>query len=49
MRTRIDELVASIDKSTEIINRAERAGMEVSRPKFEYEGAPLTHLRMLAC
>jgi len=49
MRTRIDELVASIDKSTEIINRAERAGMEVSKPKFELKGATdaLTHARVL--
>ena len=49
MRTRIDELVASIDKSTEILNRAERAGMEVSKPKFELKGATdaLTHARVL--
>ena len=49
MRSRIDELIASIDKSTEILNRAERAGMEVSRPKFEMKEATdaLTHARVL--
>jgi predicted CXXCH cytochrome family protein len=49
MRTRIDELLGSIDKSTEILDRAERAGMEVSRPKFEMKEATdaLTHARVL--
>jgi len=49
MRTRIDELMASINKSTEMLNRAERAGMEVSRPKFELREATdaLTHARVL--
>ncbi len=49
MRSRINELMASIDKSTEILNRAERAGMEVSRPKFEMKEATdaLTHARVL--
>lgn len=49
MRARLDELIASIDKSTEILNRAERAGMEVSRPKFEMKEATdaLTHARVL--
>ncbi len=49
MRSRIDELIASIDKSTEILNRAERAGMEVSKPKFEMKSATdaLTHARVL--
>ncbi len=49
MRTRIDELIASIGKSTEILNRAERAGMEVSKPKFEMKEATdaLTHARVL--
>ncbi len=49
MRSRIDELIASLDKSTEILNRAERAGMEVSKPKFELKGATdaLTHARVL--
>jgi len=49
MRGRIDELIGSIEKSTEILNRAERAGMEVSRPKFELKEATdaLTHARVL--
>jgi len=49
MRGRIDELIASVDKSTEILGRAERAGMEVSRPKFEMKEATdaLTHARVL--
>jgi predicted CXXCH cytochrome family protein len=49
MRSQIDELIGSIDKSTEILNRAERAGMEVSRPKFEMKEATdaLTHARVL--
>jgi predicted CXXCH cytochrome family protein len=49
MRSRIDDLLASIDRSTEILNRAERAGMEVSRPKFEMKEAAdaLTHARVL--
>lgn len=49
MRSRIDELIASINKSTEILDRAERAGMEVSKPKFELRGATdaLTHARVL--
>lgn len=49
MRSLIDELIRRIDKSTEILNRAERAGMEVSRPKFELKGATdaLTHARVL--
>ena len=49
MRSRIDELIAGIDKSTEILDRAERAGMEVSRPKFEMKEATdaLTHARVL--
>jgi predicted CXXCH cytochrome family protein len=49
MRSQIDELIASIDKSTEILNRAERDGMEVSRPKFEMKEATdaLTHARVL--
>jgi hypothetical protein len=49
MRARIDELIASTDKSEEILNRAERVGMEVSRPKFELKGATdaLTHARVL--
>ena len=49
MRSRIDELIASIDKSTAILNLAERKGMEVSKPKFELKGATdaLTHARVL--
>jgi predicted CXXCH cytochrome family protein len=49
MRARIDELIGSIDQSTQILDRAERAGMEVSRPKFEMKEATdaLTHARVL--
>lgn len=49
LRSRIDEVSASIGKATEILNRAERAGMEVSRPKFELREAldSLTHARVL--
>jgi len=49
MRSRIDELIGSIRKSTEILDSAERAGMEVSKPKFELKGATdaLTHARVL--
>jgi predicted CXXCH cytochrome family protein len=49
MRSRIDELIAGINKSTDILNQAERKGMEVSKPKFELKGATdaLTHARVL--
>jgi len=49
MRSRIDELIASIDKSTKILGEAERKGMEVSKPKFELKAATdaLTHARVL--
>jgi predicted CXXCH cytochrome family protein len=49
MRSRIDELIASIGKSTDILNLAERKGMEVSKPKFELKAATdaLTHVRVL--
>jgi predicted CXXCH cytochrome family protein len=49
MRTRIDQLIASIDKSNEILSVAERKGMEVSKPKFDLKGATdaLTHARVL--
>ena len=49
MRSRLDELLAGIEKSSEILNRAERAGMEVSKPKYELKGATdaLTHARVL--
>jgi predicted CXXCH cytochrome family protein len=49
MRAKLDELLQSVDRSTEILNRAERAGMEVSRPKFELREAidGVTHARVL--
>ena len=49
MRSRIDELIASIDKSNRILSEAEQKGMEVSKPKFELKGAfdALTHARVL--
>ena len=49
MRSRIDQLIASIDKSTGILNLAERKGMEVSKPKFDLKAATdaLTHARVL--
>ena len=49
MRSRIDELIASIDKSNQILSVAERKGMEVSKPKFDLKGATdaLTHARVL--
>jgi len=49
MRSRIDELIAGIDKSNAILTQAERKGMEVSKPKFELKGATdaLTHARVL--
>ena len=49
MRARIDELIGGLDKSNQILDRAERAGMEVSRPKFEMKDATdaLTHARVL--
>jgi predicted CXXCH cytochrome family protein len=49
MRARIDEMAASINRSTEILNRAERAGMEVSKPRFELNEAKdaLTQSRVL--
>lgn len=49
IKSLIDQLIQSIDKSSEILQRAERAGMEVSRPKFELKGATdaLTHARVL--
>ena len=49
MRSQIDELIASIGRSTDILDKAERAGMEVSRPKFEMKEATdaLTHARVL--
>jgi predicted CXXCH cytochrome family protein len=49
MRSRLEELIASIDKSKDILSLAERKGMEVSKPKFELKGAAdaLTHARVL--
>jgi len=49
MRSRIEELIAGIDKSKTILDQAERKGMEVSKPKFELKGATdaLTHARVL--
>jgi predicted CXXCH cytochrome family protein len=49
MRTKIDGLLGQIEKSREILDRAERAGMEVSRPKFDLREAidGVTHARVL--
>lgn len=46
---RISELRVGIDQATDILERAERAGMEVSRPKFELRdaGDGLTQARVL--
>ena len=49
MRSRLEQLIASIDKANDILTLAERKGMEVSKPKFELKGAAdaLTHARVL--
>ena len=49
MRSQIDGLLGRIDKSKEILDRAERAGMEVSKPKFDLREAidGVTHARVL--
>ena len=49
MREKIDQMSASISRATEILNRAERAGMEVSKPRFELTDArdALTQSRVL--
>ena len=49
MRARIDGLLVQIDRSHAILDRAEQAGMEVSRPKFELRDAidGITHARVL--
>ena len=49
MRGMIDGLLVQIEKSQGILDRAERAGMEVSRPKFELREAidGVTHARVL--
>ena len=49
MRGKIDDLLGKIEHSRAILERAERAGMEVSRPKFELREATdgVTHARVL--
>ncbi len=49
MSEKIAQMHASISRSVEILNRAERAGMEVSRPKFDLNEArdALTQSRVL--
>jgi predicted CXXCH cytochrome family protein len=49
MRERIDQIAASIGRATEILDRAERAGMEVSKPRFDLNDAKdaLTQSRVL--
>jgi predicted CXXCH cytochrome family protein len=49
IRSGIDGLLGHIHKSDEILDRAERAGMEVSKPKFELREAidGVTHARVL--
>jgi predicted CXXCH cytochrome family protein len=49
MRAMIDQLAARMKDATDILDRAERAGMDVSRPKFELAGAKdaLTQARVL--
>ncbi|HZM88111.1 MAG TPA: cytochrome c3 family protein [Blastocatellia bacterium] len=49
MLEKINQMSASISRSTEILNRAERAGMEVSKPRFELNDAKdaLTQSRVL--
>jgi hypothetical protein len=49
IRSMIDELVANHHRALDILNRAERAGMEVSRARFELSEAKdaLTNARVL--
>lgn len=49
MRALIDRLAVKMREATETLDRAERAGMDVSRPKFELTGAKdgLTQARVL--
>lgn len=49
IRGSIDQLAASMNEALEVLNRAERAGMDVSRPKFELSGAKdgLTQARVV--
>jgi len=49
MRAMLDDLARQLERATAILDRAERAGMEVSRAKFELSEArdALTHARVL--
>jgi predicted CXXCH cytochrome family protein len=49
MRGMIDQLATKLNNALEVLNRAERAGMDVSRAKFELSGAKdsLTQSRVL--
>lgn len=49
MRQMIDDLETHIASAVEVLDKAERAGMEVSKPKFELTEArdDLTHARVL--
>ena len=49
MRAQIDGLAVSLNGAADILGKAERAGMEVSRPKFDLNEArdALTHARVL--
>jgi predicted CXXCH cytochrome family protein len=49
IRSKIDGLLGRIDRSEQILDRAERAGMEVSKPKFDLREAidGVTHARVL--
>jgi hypothetical protein len=49
MRALIDQLGARLNSAVEVLDRAERAGMDVSRPRFEFTGAKdgLTRARVL--
>jgi predicted CXXCH cytochrome family protein len=49
MRAMVDNLAARVNTARETLNRAERAGMDISRPKFELAGAKdgLTQARVL--
>jgi predicted CXXCH cytochrome family protein len=49
MRELIDQLAARMNNALEVLNKAERAGMDVSRPKFELTGAKdaLTQSRVM--
>lgn len=49
MRGMVDQLATKLTNALEVLNRAERAGMDVSRPKFELSGVKdsLTQSRVL--